>query len=75
MGTMSMMGSKGDIRMTWDPRVPVEVQLAREQFNSATKERHMLAYRVRANGERGERITEFDPDAERIILAPQMAGG
>lgn len=74
MGEMSMMGNKGDVRVTWDARNPTEVTLAKEQFESGIK-RNMLAYRVRANGDRGERIREFDPDAERIILAPQMAGG
>jgi len=35
-----------------------------------------MAYKAEGkNGERGEQIRKFDPDAERIILAKPLVGG
>lgn len=74
MGSMSIMGRQGDIKVTWSADNRDEVNLAKEQFDSALK-RNMLAFSVKRDGSRGDQIKKFDPDAERIILAPQVAGG
>lgn len=75
MGVMAVMDPKeGDVRVIWDPDRPEEVESARAQFQTL-RGKGYAAYRVTATGRKGEVIREFDPDAEKIILAPAMVGG
>lgn len=66
----------GDTRIMWDPRDRDEVSAAKAAFDAA-KKKGMIAYSVDANGEAntGEVIREFDPQAGKIIMARQTAGG
>jgi hypothetical protein len=73
-GALSIMDRTGDSRFGWDPNNAEEVRLAREHFDSLRGKRY-LAYRVNAQGGRGETIHEFDPAAREIIMAPQTVGG
>jgi hypothetical protein len=73
-GEMSVMGRSGDTKILWDRNNADEVAAARAQFD-ALRRKSFLAFSVRRNGERGEQINEFDPEAEKIILAPQIRGG
>lgn len=72
---MAVMGERGDTKISWDPRVPAEVEAARRQFEFLTKEKRYAAFKMTVSGERDAMIREFDPAAERIILVPQMQGG
>lgn len=72
---MAIMGEKGDTKITWDPLRPEEVHAARLQFEYLTKEKRYTAFRMTESGERGELIRQFDKEAARIVLAPQMQGG
>lgn len=75
MGVMAVMDRQaGDLKVVWDADNEDEVQAAREQFDSLTGKGYM-AYTVAARGRKGEQIRTFDPDAEKIILAPAMRGG
>lgn len=72
---MAVIGENGDTKLIWDPRSAAEVESARRQFNFLTKEKRYAAFKMEPGGERGEMLREFDPAAERIILAPAMQGG
>lgn len=74
MGEMRQMGLEGDTRVEWDPSMRHEVEAARQNFDKLISKGY-YAYRVSSSGERGEMIREFDPNARKIIMAPQMAGG
>jgi hypothetical protein len=75
MGEIAVMGRMGDLKVIWDRSKPEEVQAARKQFDEMRKKGY-LAFSVKGkDGAKDEQITEFDPDAERIILAPAMRGG
>ena len=75
MGEMRIMDpEKGDIRENWDSNKPEEVQHARETYEKLTKKNY-VAFRVKKNGEKGEKMSKFDPDAELVIFAPMLAGG
>ena len=74
MGVMATMSRAGDIRVMWSPDVPVEVAAAKKAFDEAIKKGH-LAFAVKKSGEKGVQVREFDPEAEKIILAPPMRGG
>jgi hypothetical protein len=69
------MGRKGDTRIIWNPRDDDEVASARSTFNELVNEKHFLAFKVQRGGGKGEQIKEFDPAAEKLIIAPPMAGG
>lgn len=72
--TMSVINKSGDVKVTWDPAVPAEVDIAREAFNAHKKKGHAM-FRVKGLGGQGEKMTEFDPQAERILVVPPVAGG
>lgn len=64
----------GHSRHIWDPNIPAEVDAAKEHFKSL-KSKGYIAYRVKGDGEAGEVMTKFEPDAGKVILSPPMAGG
>ena len=73
MGQLSVMGREGDTRVTWDVDNFEEVKNARRTFDDLRKKGYW-AYEVEEGG-KGNLITKFDPGVEKMILAPQMAGG
>lgn len=75
-GVMSMMSPRhGDLRLMWDRGNEAEVGTARETFEKMTREGH-VAYRATGKqGDRGEVMRTFDPEAERIIMVQQNRGG
>lgn len=89
MGELSVMGAfgrkvllstgaalePGDTKVIWNPRDEDEVTNARRTFDELVGEKRFAAFRVRERGARGEQVTEFDPDAEKLIIVPPMAGG
>jgi hypothetical protein len=73
-GEMRVMGRKGDTRIIWDPSNEIEVTQARKTFDDL-RGKGFLAFAVAQGGGKGTQITDFDPAAEKLILAPPMAGG
>lgn len=71
---MSILDMTGDTKVIWDPKNPDEVDAARQQFNTL-KAKGFLAFSVKKDGEKGVRIKEFDPEAEKIIMSPQPIAG
>ena len=74
MGEMRILGSEGDLKVIWDSDNEDEVEAAREQFETLTGKGY-LAFRVKKDGKKGVQTKKFDPDAEKLILAPPIAGG
>lgn len=75
MGEMAVMDrNAGDLKVIWDPDNEDEVAAARAQFDALTGKGY-AAFRVGDRGRKGEQIRTFDPDAEKVILAPQLRGG
>lgn len=58
---------------TWDPADPAEVAAARAAFEDAAP--GALTYATRSDGGQAEVIRAFDPDAQSIVVAPQIQGG
>lgn len=73
MGTMRQMDKSGDTKIQWTLGNKDEEDNARRSFDDL-RAKGFLAYEVVANG-KGEVVKKFDPKAEKIILAPRMAGG
>ena len=72
--TLHIMDHTGHTTKEWDPAVASEVEAARAAFNQM-KGRGYLAYSVNTKGDKGEVIKGFDPNAESIVMSPQMIGG
>lgn len=64
----------GDTKLIWDGGNQDEVDAARETFKRL-KGKGYAAYAVKKDGEKGKVVTEFDPEAEKIIMAPAVVGG
>ncbi len=74
MGEMATLSRAGDVRVMWNPDNAAEVAAAKKTFDEMTKKGH-LAFAVKKTGDKGVQVREFDPEAEKIILAPPMRGG
>lgn len=75
MGELAIMDrEQGDLKVIWNPANADEVAAAKAQFDSLTG-KGFLAYKVAAEGGKGQQIRTFDPSAEKIILAPALRGG
>jgi len=73
-GQMSVLGKEGDTKVIWDSDQQAEVDAARAQFDALKKEGY-AAFNVKKDGEKGSVMKEFDPDAEKIIMALPVVGG
>lgn len=74
-GSLHVLDKTGDTKMMWDRNNADEVAAARKTFNDL-KAKRFMAYKAEGKeGRKGEVIDEFDPSAERIIMAPPMVGG
>lgn len=75
MGELAIMDHSGDTKLMWDSENEDETENARRTF-ATMKAKGFMAYTVKGkSGDKGEVIREFDPDAESIIMVPQMKGG
>lgn len=74
LGEMVVMDTTGDTKLMWDSDKKDEVASAKRTYEDLKKKGYM-AYAVKKNGDAGEMLDEFDPDAEKIIMAPRMVGG
>lgn len=73
---MAIMDHTGDSKHLWSKDNPDEVEGARALFNKMVKEKKYTAFHVKGkNGEPGEQMHEFDPNAERVIFTKPLAGG
>ena len=73
-GELSVLDQTGDTKVAWDSENDDEIATARRTFNDL-RGKGYLAFRVNKQGDKGQEMREFDPEAEKIILAPQMRGG
>lgn len=64
----------GDTKLIWDKDNQDEVGAIRDTFTKLIKAGYK-AFSVKANGDQGKEVKEFDASAEKLILIPQMRGG
>ncbi len=72
---MAVMDKSGDTKTIWDRGNAVEVEAARAQFKIFRDKGYTAFKVVGTEGTKGEKMHDFDPDAERIIFAPPMVAG
>jgi len=68
------MDREGDTKVIWDSGNAAEVAAAQKTFRDL-KAKGFTAYSVKKKGAKGKALASFDPEAERIIMSPPMAGG
>jgi len=73
-GEMAILDETGDTKLIWDSDNDDEVKNAKRTFDDLKKKGY-AAFKVDKKGEKGSIMEEFDADAEKIIMAPQMRGG
>ena len=74
MGELRELSPSGDTKVIWDSNQKAEVKIAKNAFNKL-RAKGYFAYKVKSDGDKGVVIDEFDPEAERIIMALPMRGG
>ena len=73
--TMSILSvALGDQEFSWDPDDAGSVAVAEREFDIARKN-GMTGVSVGADGQGSEVISKFDPEADAIVVAPQIIGG
>ena len=81
MGMLRVISKRGDDRVQWneqdalagDAEALAAIREAESIF-AQERARGATAYRVQP-GKPAERVEQFDPQAEQIILVPRVAGG
>jgi hypothetical protein len=74
MGELAVLDRSGDTKLIWSAENDEEVEAAKKMFNDL-KAKGYAAYSVNKKGDKGDVIKKFDPEVERIIMAPAMVGG
>lgn len=74
MSELRVIDHTGDSKLVWDADKDAEVQAAREMYDGLKKKGY-AAFGVKKDGEKGKILTEFDPEAEKIIMVPPARGG
>ena len=64
----------GDTKIIWDSEKSDEVDAAKATFDKLLKKGYK-AFKVRKDGEAGDKVSSFDESAEKVILVAPMAGG
>lgn len=71
---LRVLGTHGDTRTIWNPREPEEVAAARATFDRLKRNKFSI-FKVGQDGEKGELMDAFDPNAAKLIAVPPIAGG
>lgn len=73
-GVICEMDYGGDSKLYWDRDNAGEVDAARAHFDALRKKRY-LPFRMTSGGGKGEQMSDFDANAERILMVPPSVGG
>lgn len=74
MGELRIIDATGDTKLIWNADDENEVENAKRTFDDL-KEKGYGAYGVKKDGEKGMMLHEFDPEVEKMIMAPPLRGG
>lgn len=73
-GVIMVLDGSGDSRFMWSKDNPDEIDAAKKTFKRL-KDKGYDAFKVKSDGSKAEKINDFDPTAEKLIMAPRMVGG
>jgi len=72
---MAIIDGSGDTKLIWDSNKSAEVENARQTFINLKAQGYVAFSVTGKEGVKGERMSEFHPDTERMIMVPPMVGG
>lgn len=72
---MEILDPTGDTKVMWDRNNEDEVAIAKAAFDAALEKGSSVFAVKGKSGKQGNRLKEFDPTIERMIVVPQMVGG
>ncbi|MHC4311206.1 MAG: hypothetical protein ACYSW3_01895 [Planctomycetota bacterium] len=75
MGEMRIIDGTGDTKLIWDKNNQAEVDNARKTFNDLVKNKKFAAFSVKKSGDKKDQVYKFSPNAEKLIMVPQIQGG
>lgn len=81
LGVMEVMDRNGHTTVTWDPRDPASVRDAKREFDRLIKagyrafEMNLVSENSVVVEEKGAGITEFPPQAGKVMMVPHLQGG
>lgn len=73
-GVLEVLNSSGDLKIMWDRNNPGEVTAAKAAFDQAIAAKSAV-FAVKVKGDKGDKVKEFNPDLERLLVVPQLVGG
>ncbi len=71
---MSVLGSNGDTKYSWNVKNWNECCLAKETFDRFRSEGY-AAFRMESDENKGEILHQFDPFVGTILFVPPLCGG
>lgn len=71
---MKILSNAGDEKVVWDKNNGKQAKRAKETFEQLLAKKY-TAYSTDAQGKKKKQITEFDVDAEEIIMIPPTSRG
>lgn len=71
---MITLDRTGHSSITWDPNVPVEVEMAESTFDDYIGKGYR-AFSMTGDNQQGSRMDRFDPKASKLMFVPQLRGG
>lgn len=74
MAKLQILDRNGHTELAYEPDETATVDQARQEFMKKLEQGY-LAYTVGPDGKADTAIREFDPQAQRIVMTPQLVGG
>lgn len=74
-GVIGVLNSSGDTKLFWNKKNAEEVENARQMFDKLVKGKKFAAFEISQMGKKSKKVTEFNPNLQKLILIPPMAGG
>ena len=71
---MKILNDKGDERLVWDKENGKQAKEAKAKFEELLGKKY-TAFSVDTQGNKNQKIEEFDVDAEEILMVPQTSAG
>lgn len=72
---MYVLSNQGDTQVEWDTDIEETVKKAEGEFANYVQNLRFAAFAGGAGVETPEQIRSFDPNAEEIVMVPQIVGG
>ncbi len=74
MGEIRKIGKVGDLRLAWSKDKEQEIEAAKSLFDEKMRA-GWAAFEDKGAGTKGNKVKEFNVNAERIILVPRLVAG